>query len=89
MTDLRQHWKALEDRLSLLLQNMPSIPKADQAAIQDYIDHNEFGLAFELLIGTAADLQLLLTDDQHLEMANLAQLMRLPAQLLEPLKRVQ
>jgi len=86
MTDLHQLWFALDARLSALLQNLPWMPQADRDAIRDYIDHNEFGLALELLINTVADLGQSLPDDQHLEVAELAGLMGMPASVLQPLK---
>jgi hypothetical protein len=49
MIDRRAHWAKLESVLRTLLQGLPSLPARDRANIVDYIDHNELGLAFELL----------------------------------------
>ena len=50
MTDLHGHWAVLETRLLGLLAGFATLPTSDTDNIRHYIDHNEFGLAFEMLV---------------------------------------
>jgi hypothetical protein len=39
---LREHLQLLNDSVSRLLSDLPSVPTDDHNAIRHYIDHNEF-----------------------------------------------
>ncbi len=51
--DLVGHWARMERLLRQVLSQV-SVSPAARRCIEDYLDHNELGLAYETLIETAA-----------------------------------
>ncbi|MDG3440456.1 MafI family immunity protein [Nitrospirillum amazonense] len=85
-TDFLALWEILEEHLGSLVMSIAGLPDIKRESMRDYIDHNEFGIAFEELIETISDMELLLNQEQRQEMAHLASLMALPPSVLAPLK---
>jgi hypothetical protein len=86
-TDFLALWGVLEERLGSLVTSIAGLPDISRESIRDYVDHNEFGIAFEEVIDAISDMELLLNQEQLQEMAHLASLMALPPSVLAPLKQ--
>lgn len=68
-------WDELKRRLSELLDAMPELPSSERDFVCELLDHDEFGLAFQLLDEAARGLAL--TGARDHELGALAALMGL------------
>jgi hypothetical protein len=77
MTDWRPHWAKLESGLVTLLEGLPSLPTEDRASVLHYIDHNEYGLAFEELCSCLKQERLHISSAQYEMIVNLQTMMKI------------
>ena len=77
MTDWRSHWEKLESSLRALLEGFPSLPTEQRGSVLHYIDHNEFGLAFEELCSCIQQGRLPISSAQYETLVDLQTMMKM------------
>jgi hypothetical protein len=53
---LRESWQRTRDHLNAALERLSGLQAGDDETVQDLLDHNELGLAFDTLVDLANDL---------------------------------
>ncbi|MEV5149885.1 MafI family immunity protein [Streptomyces sp. NPDC052727] len=71
MTDhpLAPSWTTTRDHLTAAMSCLTETAEIDPSGVQDWLDHNELGLAFDDLVDLGHDHELPLTFWQHLDKA--------------------
>lgn len=69
--ELHAKWERIEGHLRAVLAQV-NIGDADNAQVKEFLDHNEFGVAFEWIVNVMADRDLAIPSDarQHLAAAS-------------------
>ncbi|MFJ3213994.1 MafI family immunity protein [Streptomyces flaveolus] len=66
---LQTSWNRTRDHLDAALAHLTGLPSIDLAAVLEFLQHNELGLAFDCLVDLSDDLDPPLSFWQHLDRA--------------------
>jgi hypothetical protein len=76
--NLQKHWETLDGLLRQSLDDVRSLlPAQDARSVEEFIEHNEFGLAYEWLMDTLDECSISIDEATSSRLREAAQLMEL------------